>query len=468
MKYKIKRIHFVGIGGVGMSGIAEVLHHLGYIISGSDINHSNTTNYLTTIGIMINIGHHACNIDFADVLVVSNAITDNNPEIIAAKQKNITIVPRAMMLAELMRFKYGIAIAGTHGKTTTTSLCAEVLRFCGLDPTFLIGGKLAVTDSNAKLGSGDYLIAEADESDASFLYLSPLIAVVTNIDLDHMVTYDHSEQKLKQTFIAFLHKLPFYGVAILCNEDARVRDIIPHVKRKIITYGLSAESDIYAINIVHIKHQMQFTVCIKENNSTKQFAVILNLIGIHNVLNALAVIAVGIECETDLLQIITALSQFHGAGRRCQHYANLTINNYSVDLIDDYGHHPNEIKATLTAIKSAYPQKKIILIFQPHRYSRTHDLFDDFVLVLSGAIDYLIILEVYAAGEEPIALADSLSLIKAIKITGIQNIKYIKELYDVYVSLALIINSNNYLIITMGAGNISKLPQILIESSNKI
>ncbi|MBY0379086.1 MAG: UDP-N-acetylmuramate--L-alanine ligase, partial [Burkholderiales bacterium] len=346
----------------------------------------------------------------------------------------------------------------THGKTTTTSLCAEVLSQAGLDPTFLIGGKLAVSNSNAKLGSGDYLVAEADESDASFLYLTPLISVVTNIDLDHMDTYDHDEIKLKQTFINFLHRLPFYGVAILCNEDRRVREIIPQIKRKVITYGLSPESDIYACNIVAKSGKMQFSVCIKE--TAEEFVVELNLPGEHNVLNALAVIAVGLECECEFNYIKSGLANFHGVGRRAQRYPDISHNNKVIKLIDDYGHHPAEIRATVNALKGAYPLDKMILIFQPHRYTRTRDLFDDFVSVLGG-VDQLVITEVYSAGEDPIAFSDGRTLVKALQKVG-ANAVFAEDLANAKI-IAYDLAKDGGLIVTMGAGSIGKLPQLMFD-----
>lgn len=460
MKHKIKNIHFIGIGGVGMSGIAEVLFHLGYNISGSDAQSSPNTERLHHLGIKIHIGHDKRNIKNANVVVSSTAINNNNPEILEAIEQGITIVPRAMMLAELMRFKYGIAIAGTHGKTTTTSLCAEALSQCGLDPTFLIGGKLAVTNCNAQLGAGDFLIAEADESDASFLYLNPLISVVTNIDLDHMETYNHDENKLKQTFIDFLHRLPFYGVAIMCNEDRRVREIILEIKRQVITYGLSAESDIYAKDVKAKHGTMEFTVCIKE--SQVEYPITLNIPGIHNVLNALAVIAVCLECEGKLEDIATSLSSFHGVGRRCQRYPDLHLDGKTVGVIDDYGHHPAELKATISALKNAYPDKKLIVVFQPHRYTRTRDLFSDFVNVLSG-VENLVVLDTYSAGESPIAMADGMTLVKALKQEGAVNTLFAKDLDDAK-SIIFDIIKDGDLVITMGAGSVGKLPQMLIDS----
>jgi UDP-N-acetylmuramate--alanine ligase len=461
VRHKIKNIHFIGIGGVGMSGIAEVLQRLGYHVSGSDSAASFNTDRLQKLGVKIFIGHDINNVKDADVVVSSTAIKDNNPEIIAAKNNSIAIVPRAMMLAELMRFKYGIAIAGTHGKTTTTSLCAEALTKCGLDPTYLIGGKLTVTNCNAQLGAGDYLIAEADESDASFLYLNPLISVVTNIDLDHMETYNHDENELKKAFVDFLHRLPFYGVAILCNEDARLREIMPQIKRKIVTYGLSAESDIYATNIKPKQGKMEFTLCIKETNQT--YAVELNLPGEHNVLNALAVIAVGIECECSIESVLEGLALFHGVGRRCQHYPDLVVNDAKATVVDDYGHHPVEVKATVNALRGAYPRKRMVLIFQPHRYTRTRDLFDDFVAVL-GSADVLIVTEIYSAGEEPIPLVDGRTLVKAIQNNG-GNALFVKDLDEAQAKLYELMLDND-LVVTMGAGSIGKLPQMLLDSSH--
>ncbi|MCE3269190.1 MAG: UDP-N-acetylmuramate--L-alanine ligase [Burkholderiales bacterium] len=460
MKHKIKRIHFIGIGGVGMSGIAEVLHNLGYIVSGSDAITSSNTTRLKDMGITVCIGHKAGNVNGSDVIVSSTAIPASNPEIIAGNEQGITIVPRATMLAELMRFKYGIAIAGTHGKTTTTSLCAEVLSACSLDPTFIIGGKLAVTGTNAKLGGGDYLVAEADESDASFLYLNPLISVVTNIDLDHMDTYDHDENKLKQTFIDFLHRLPFYGCAILCNEDSRVKEIIPKISRRIVTYGLTNKSDIYATDIQSKSGKMCFNVCIKSSNTI--YPITLNTPGIHNVLNSLAVIAVALECEGNMADIAKGLASFHGVGRRTQRYPDIMQGNKTAMLIDDYGHHPAELKVTISALKDAYPTSRMILLFQPHRYTRTRDLFDDFVKVLSE-VDVLILLEVYSAGESLIPKADGKALANAIQLLRSDNIIFATDLSEAK-KLLLNILENNDLVVTMGAGSIGKLPDMLIEN----
>ncbi len=442
-----------------MSGIAEILHNLGYIVTGSDAGASYNTERLQNIGIKVAIGHAADNVGAADVIVASTAINPENPEIVYGKEQHIPIVPRAMMLAELMRFKYGIAIAGTHGKTTTTSLAAEVLKECGLDPTFVIGGKLATTGSNAKLGAGDYLVAEADESDASFLLLSPMISIITNIDLDHMDTYDHDENKLKQAFIDFLHRLPFYGRAIVCNEDKRVREILPLVQRQITTYGLSENSDIYASDIVADGNFMQYTVHIQETGKT--YPIRVNMPGIHNVLNSLAVIAMALECGGEIDKIAAGLHGFHGVGRRCQHYPLLQKDGKTALLIDDYGHHPVEVDATLKALRAAYPDKRMVLIFQPHRYTRTRDLFDDFVRVLAQ-VDQLILLEVYAAGEAPIALADGRALMRALRLLGNENVVFAETLEEARERLFNLLNDND-LVITMGAGSVGKLPGLLLN-----
>lgn len=454
MKHKIKQIHFIGIGGVGMSGIAEVLHNLGYTVTGSDAMQSYNTDRLLDIGIKVAIGHRAENVGNADVVVSSTAIDESNPEVLYARENNIPIVPRAMMLAELMRFKYGIAIAGTHGKTTTTSLAAEVLKECGLDPTFIIGGKLATTGSNAKLGDGDYLVAEADESDASFLYLSPMISVVTNIDLDHMDTYDHDEGKLKQTFVDFLHRLPFYGRAIVCAEDKRIQEIIPQVKRPLVTYGFGDYADLYASEIQAVGGTMHYRVHIKWLNLS--YPIVVNMPGVHNVLNSLAVIAMALDCGGKIEDIARGLAGFHGVGRRCQHYPDIIVGDKAAILVDDYGHHPVEVKATLSALRGAYPEKRMVLVFQPHRYTRTRDLFDDFVSVLTD-VDQLIITEVYAAGEKPLALADGRSLVRAIRLQGNENAIFAEDLDDAETKLFNVLQ-NGDLVVTMGAGSVGKLP----------
>lgn len=458
MKHKVKNIHFIGIGGVGMSGIAEVLHNLGYQVSGSDAGQSYNTDRLQDLGMRVEIGHAYDNVGHADVIVASTAIDKSNPEIQFGLEHNIPIVPRAQMLAELMRFKYGIAIAGTHGKTTTTSLAAEVLKECSLDPTFIIGGKLATTGSNAKLGTGEYLVAEADESDASFLLLNPMIAVVTNIDLDHMDTYDHDEGKLKAAFIKFLSNIPFYGHAIVCGEDKRILEILPEVNRPYSTYGFSDKCDIYASDIIADAGRMKFTVNVKKLGISH--VIELNMPGLHNVLNSLAVIALALECDGEIEAIARGLANFHGVGRRCQHYPDIKYDGKQALLIDDYGHHPVELKATISALRGAYPEKRLVLIFQPHRYTRTRDLFEDFVQILS-TVDYLILTEVYAAGEKPIALADGRALARAVRLQGNENVVFVENIDEAKIKLYQIIKDGD-LVVTMGAGNIGKLPSQLI------
>lgn len=459
MKHKVRKIHFIGIGGVGMSGIAEVLHNLDYEISGSDAGQSYNTDRLQQLGIRVAIGHAYENVGDADVIVASTAIDKSNPEIRYGLEHRIPIVPRAQMLAELMRFKYGIAIAGTHGKTTTTSLAAEALKECHLDPTFIIGGKLATTGSNAKLGSGEYLVAEADESDASFLLLNPMIAVVTNIDLDHMDTYDHDEEKLKAAFIEFLSKLPFYGRAIVCGEDKRIGEILPQISRPCTTYGLSDKFDVYATDVVASGGTMQYTVHVKHMNLS--YPITVNMPGMHNVLNSLAVIALALECDGKIEDIARGLANFHGVGRRCQHYPNIKHDGKEAMLVDDYGHHPVEVRATLSALRGAYPDKRLVLIFQPHRYTRTRDLFDDFVSILS-TVDYLILTEVYAAGEKPIAFADGRALVRAVRLHGNENAIFAADIDDAKAKLVHTLQDGD-LVVTMGAGSIGKLPSQLIN-----
>ncbi len=416
MKHKIRRIHFVGIGGAGMSGIAEVLVNLGYQVSGSDLAPSAATKRLAAMGSAIVFEHKAENIQGADAVVVSTAVRPDNPEVVAARARRIPVVPRALMLAELMRLKQGIAIAGTHGKTTTTSLVASVLAEGGLDPTFVIGGRLEAAGSNAKLGAGEFIVVEADESDASFLHLQPVIAVVTNIDADHMDTYQHDFPRLQQAFIQFLHNLPFYGSAVLCAEDAHVREIMPFVSRPILSYGLGEDAMIRATDL-ELGAQSRFRVLRAEQAPLE---ISLNLPGRHNVLNALAAIAVATELKVSAAAIQRALAGFRGVGRRFQLYGDIRINGAggkaagSFALVDDYGHHPAEIAATLEAARVSFPGRRLVLAFQPHRYTRTRDLFEDFVKVLASA-DLLLLAEVYAAGEAPIAAADGRSLAGAVK-----------------------------------------------------
>ncbi len=393
MKHKVKNIHFVGIGGAGMSGIAEVLANLGFAVSGSDLAESSTTRRLASLGVRIMIGHAAANVDAAEAVVVSSAVKSDNPEVLAARRRKVPVVPRAQMLAELMRLKQGIAVAGTHGKTTTTSLVASILAEGGMDPTFVIGGRLNAAGANARLGSGDFLVAEADESDASFLLLSPVISIVTNIDADHMETYGHDFSRLKQAFVDFLQRLPFYGVAVLCADDANVREAMPLVSKQIVSYGFDASANIYAENLTAVAGQMHFD-CVRVNGSVSRLPVILNLPGRHNVLNALAAIAVANELGIADAAIVKALGEFRGVGRRFQRYGDLALpGGGHCTLVDDYGHHPVEMRATLTAARGAFPGRRLLLAFQPHRYTRTRDCFEDFVKVLSG-VDALVLTEV--------------------------------------------------------------------------
>ena len=459
MKNLVKRVHFVGIGGTGMCGIAEVLHNLGYQVSGSDQSQNTTTQQLKNMGIAVFHGHHAENVENVDVVVTSTAINRDNPEVQAALTEHIPVIPRAMMLAELMRFRQGIAIAGTHGKTTTTSLTASILGAADLDPTFVIGGKLNAAGANAQLGKGDYIVAEADESDASFLYLSPVMAVITNIDTDHMDTYDHSVDKLHQAFIDFVHRLPFYGRAFLCRESEHVRAILPKINKPFSTYGFTAESDIYASDIVAEGMQMRFTVHLKDM-SVRPFEVVLNTPGQHNVLNALASIGIALACGVNVEAIQAGLLAFGGVGRRFQCYEGLKLpQGGSVNLIDDYGHHPVEIAATLAAVRGAYPEQRLVLAFQPHRYTRTRDLFEDFVSVLNQA-DALLLTEVYPAGESPIVAADSKALARAIRVHGKIEPIYVETVAELPLSLVHVLQDGDILL-NMGAGNISTLPKLL-------
>jgi UDP-N-acetylmuramate--alanine ligase len=453
MKHTISKLHFVGIGGAGMSGIAELLHNLGYSVSGSDIQSSSVTQRLQELGMRICIGHKSENVKDAQVLVTSSAIDHSNPEVIIAQQKNIPIVPRALMLAELMRFKKGIAIAGTHGKTTTTSLVTSVLAQGGIDPTFVIGGKLNAAGVNAQLGSGEFLVAEADESDASFLKLLPVMEVVTNIDEDHMSTYDHSLQKLKQAFVDFAHNMPFYGQFIACIDDENVHDILPLISRPIVTYGMTEQAKYRAINVEAHGTQMHFTVLRPENRSLD---IKLNLAGLHNVQNALAAIAIATELEVEDESIIIALANFKGVGRRFQSYTCKNNNGEEFTLIDDYGHHPVEMKATLQAVRGAYPNNRVILAFQPHRYTRTRDCFDDFVKVLSQADD-IILTEVYSAGEQPINAVDGRALTRAVRSYGKVEplfVDTIDELKEILQKIAC----KGDVVLSMGAGSIGGLP----------
>ena len=456
MKHKIQRIHFVGIGGSGMSGIAEVLLNQGYEVSGSDLADSAATRRLAKLGVAIALGHSAANIAGADAVVVSTAVRADNPEVVAAREALIPVVPRALMLAELMRLKQGIAVAGTHGKTTTTSLIASVLAEGGLDPTFVIGGRLNSAGANARLGQGDFLVAEADESDASFLHLQPVIAVVTNIDADHMETYGHDFNRLKQAFVDFLQHLPFYGVAVLCADDANLREIMPRVSKQIVRYGLAAQANIRAENVVAAGGQMRFD-CVRENGSVSRFPVTLNLPGLHNVQNALAAIAVATEVGVADEAIVRALAEFKGVGRRFQRYGEIPLaGGGSFTLIDDYGHHPAEMQATLAAARGAFPGRRLVLAFQPHRFTRTRDCFEDFVKVLSG-VDGLLLAEVYAAGEAPIVAADSRSLLRAIRVAGRIEPQFVADIGDMPGAILGAARDGD-VVITMGAGSIGAVP----------
>lgn len=465
---KIDRIHFVGIGGTGMSGIAEVLSNLGYKISGSDIKESPVTQRLAALGVTINIGHRRENVAKVDVVVASSAIDHSNDEIDEAYLNRIPVIPRAEMLAELMRFRFGIAVAGTHGKTTTTSLTASMLAEGGLDPTFVIGGRLNSAGSNAKLGLGHYLVAEADESDASFLYLQPMMAVVTNIDQDHMATYQGSYQRLKETFIEFLHHLPFYGLAVMCLDDEGVREILPHISKPVTTYGVHADADVRAINIKQQGMHTSFKVIRRGDHPPLQ--VTLNMPGWHNMLNALAAISIATHLNVDDEAIIKSLGAFKGVGRRFQIHGDLELADGKVTFVDDYGHHPREIAATLEALRQAWPDRRSVVIFQPHRYTRTRDLFEDFVKVLS-TVDVLILMDVYSAGEAVIPGADGRALSRTIRMRGQVDPVFVEDWEDLPQLLAGIVKPGD-VILTMGAGNVgqiaTQLPQMLSDAFDSI
>jgi UDP-N-acetylmuramate--alanine ligase len=449
MKHKIRRIHFVGIGGSGMSGIAEVLLNLGYEVSGSDLAPNAATQRLAKMGSKIAFEHKAENIEGADAVVVSTAVRPDNPEVVRARARRIPVVPRAQMLAELMRLKQGVAIAGTHGKTTTTSLVASVLAEGGLDPTFVIGGRLNAAGSNAKLGAGEFIVVEADESDASFLHLQPMIAVVTNIDADHMDTYQHEFPRLQQAFIQFLHNMPFYGSAVLCAEDRHVREIMPFVSRPVLTYGFGADAMIRATDVV-LGPQSRFRV---QRGEQPPLEISLNLPGRHNVLNALAAIGVASELKVPAAAIQRALAGFNGVGRRFQSYGDVRLNGATgtFALVDDYGHHPAEIEATLEAARVAFPGRRLVLAFQPHRYTRTRDLFEDFVRVLRRA-DVLLLADVYAAGEAPIAAADGRALAQAIGGTPV----FVADIAAMADTIRKTARGGD-VVLTMGAGSIGNV-----------
>lgn len=451
---RIKHIHFVGIGGVGMAGIAEVLLSQGYRVSGSDLSDNALTKRLRSVGADIYQGHEASHVEGVDVVVRSSAVDQNNPELVAAREKHIPIVPRAEMLGELMRFRYGIAIAGTHGKTTTTSLVTSILTEAGVDPTFVIGGRLNSAGSNARLGTGRYLVAEADESDASFLYLQPMISVITNIDQDHMATYHNDFEELKHAFIEFLHRLPFYGLAVLCMDDPVIRELLPRVSRPFFTYGLTSDADFRASNIRQVGTTTYFTV--ERPNKASSIDIVLNLPGKHNVLNALAAIAIASELKIPDQAIQSALEKFAGIGRRFQISNDLPLKNGGkITLIDDYGHHPREIAVTIDAVRHSWPERRLVTVFQPHRYTRTRDLFTDFCEVLSQP-DVLLLLDVYSAGESPIEGADGATLIKKIQERGLVQPIFVEK-HDQLADILQETLRDGDVLLMQGAGNIGAL-----------
>ena len=457
MKHKVKNIHFVGIGGIGMSGIAEVLINLGFNVSGSDLASNAITKRLVSFGAKLYQTHAKENLGDADVVVVSTAVSEQNPEVVAARAHHIPVVPRALMLAELMRFKQGIAVAGTHGKTTTTSLIASILAEAGLDPTFVIGGKLESASTNARLGAGEHIVVEADESDASFLHLSPILAVVTNIDHDHMETYEQSFDKLKNAFVEFLQQLPFWGMAVVCIDDHNVREILPRITKPVTTYGISDDANIRASDIQADNGKMHFTVT-RTNGEITQLKVTLNLPGKHYVLNALAAIAIASELNVADEAIIKALAEFKGVGRRFERYGEVaTGKGGTFTLIDDYGHHPVEMRAVIAAARDAFPARRLVLAFQPHRYTRTRDCFADFVQVIASA-DIALLTEVYSAGESRIVAADTETLIRAIKVeSGIEPI-FVETTEALPAAIIETVQADD-VVIVMGAGSIGQVAQ---------
>jgi UDP-N-acetylmuramate--alanine ligase len=466
MKHAVRHIHFVGIGGVGMSGIAEILFNLGYTISGSDLADSGTLQRLSQLGIKTYVGHAASNVNGADAVVTSTAVQADNPEVITAREKRIPVVPRALMLAELMRLKQGIAIAGTHGKTTTTSLVASVLAEAGLDPTFVIGGRLNSAGANARLGQGDYIVVEADESDASFLNLLPVMAVVTNIDADHMETYGHDFGRLKQAFVDFLHRMPFYGTAILCTDDPAVQEIVTEVTCPITSYGFNEGAQVRAVNVRAVQGQMHFTVQRRNGVVLPDLDIVLNLPGHHNVLNALSAIAVAVELNVADAAVQKALAEFKGVGRRFQRFGEVAAQGGGeFTLVDDYGHHPVEMAATLSAARGAFPGRRLILAFQPHRYTRTRDCFEDFVKVIAQA-DTVLLAEVYAAGELPIVAADGRSLARALRVAGRIEPLFVDAIADMPQAILDTARSGD-VVLCMGAGTIGGVPVKVLELLNR-
>jgi len=486
MKHKIKHIHFIGIGGTGMNGIAEVLLNLGYQVSGSDLSENVATQRLKQLGVTVSIGHAAQHLTDADVVVTSTAVGGDNPEVLAARERLIPVVPRALMLAELMRLRQGIAIAGTHGKTTTTSLTASVLAQGGFDPTFVIGGRLNSSGTNARLGSGEFIVVEADESDASFLHLLPILAVITNIDADHMETYGHDFERLKQAFVDFVEHLPFYGRAMLCLDDANVREILPRITKPVTTYGFSEDAQIRAVNVRAENGRMRFTAQCRNDKTQKDLDITVNLPGKHNVLNSLAAIAVALEVGVSDEAIVTALGGFQGVGRRLQRYGEISLSSGagsstspqpsplqgeganvaasgSFTLIDDYGHHPVEMAATLEAVRGAFPGRRLVLAFQPHRYTRTRDLFEDFVKVLRG-VDVVLLAEVYAAGEPPIVAANGRAMMHALRLAGQSEVVFVENIADMSQSILQVARDKD-VVLTMGAGSIGNVPVEIVKWS---
>ena len=466
MKHAIRHIHFVGIGGSGMSGIAEILFNLGYQISGSDLSDSSVLQRLSSMGIQTYVGHATSHVEKADAVVTSTAVKASNPEVVKAREMHIPIVPRALMLAELMRLKQGIAIAGTHGKTTTTSLVASVLAEAGLDPTFVIGGRLNSAGANARLGSGEYIVVEADESDASFLNLLPVMAVVTNIDADHMETYGHDFGRLQKAFVDFLHRMPFYGTAILCTDDAAVRAIVDQVTCPVTSYGFSEDAQVRAINVKAVGGQMHFTVQRSNGVTLPDMEIVLNLPGRHNVLNALSAIAVAVELNIEDAAVQKALSEFNGVGRRFQRYGDHSMgNDAAVTVVDDYGHHPVEMAATLAAARGAFPNRRLVLAFQPHRYTRTRDCFEDFVKVM-GLADAVLLAEVYAAGEAPIVAADGRALIRALRIADKVEAIFVDDIQTMAQAAVDFLKAGDVLL-CMGAGSVSAVAGAVVEILQK-
>jgi len=462
MKHAIRHIHFVGLGGSGMCGIAEVLHNLGYAISGSDVVDSVTLRRLHALGVTTYVGHAATHIDGVDAVVISTAVQENNPEVLAAREKKIPVVPRAIMLAELMRLRRGIAVAGAHGKTTTTSLVASVLAEAGMDPTFVIGGRLNSAGANAKLGQGEYIVVEADESDASFLNLLPVMAVITNIDADHMETYGHDFGRLKQAFVDFLHRMPFYGTAILCVDDAAIRSILPQVTCPVTRYGFAEDAEVRAVNVRAVGTQMHFTVQRRNGVTLPDLDVVLNLAGSHNVQNALAVIAIAVELGVTDAALLRALATFTGVGRRFQnHGQQLARGGGYFTLMEDYGHHPVEMAATLAAARGAFPERRLVLVFQPHRYSRTRDCFEDFIEVL-GRADAILLTEVYAAGEAPIVAADGRALARALRVAGEIEPIFVADIAELPARIVALAQAND-VVLCMGAGSIGTVPAKVVE-----